>query len=190
MSNIRTFIAVEVSPEVRTVARKQMHALSAAGFDYRWSDPDTMHLTLKFLGNIRDQEVPDVCRIVEESVRNSPPISVLVKGLGAFPSLDRPRVIWLGIDQGYDELRTLQQAVDEGLRALGFPIERQDFRPHLTLGRLASGVRCAANYREYAERYRDTIFGGFEIDAVIVFASYLERSGAVHTPMATIELAG
>ncbi|HMP80158.1 MAG TPA: RNA 2',3'-cyclic phosphodiesterase, partial [Pirellulaceae bacterium] len=143
-----------------------------------------------FLGNLRDQEVPDVCRVVRDSVQSIAPVSVIVKGLGAFPSIDRPRVIWLGIDEGHDELRALQSAVDDGLRALGFPIERQDYRPHLTLGRLPSGARWGAGFREYSGQYRETAFGGFEVDEVIVYASYLERSGPVYTRMATIELAG
>lgn len=190
MSNIRTFIAVDVSPEVQIMARRLIQKLTQAGVDYRWVAPENMHLTLKFLGNIQDREVPDVCRAVTSAVANLPPISVTVRGLGAFPSRARPRILWMGIEHGHDELIALQQAVEAALHPLGFLRERQDYRPHLTLGRQPAGQRDVVPWTELMESEANTIFGGFEVDAVVVYASYLERNGPVYTPMATIELDG
>ena len=190
MANIRTFIAVEIPPSVQTVAERQIEHLCRAGAEFRWVDPKKLHLTLRFLGNIRDTEIPELCQVVQQAVSSMEPIMVSVKGLGAFPNLTHPKVIWLGIGEGKSELQQLQRQVSVGLQKMGFPIESTEFRPHLTLGRIAGSSRLSDEVVEWIERHHDTEFGGFEIDQVIVFSSFLDKEGKTHTPMATIELDG
>ncbi len=190
MASIRTFIAVDVAPSIIGLAQKQIRQLQAFGAEYKWVDPKNMHLTLKFLGNIRDHEIPEICQRVERVVREVPPISLTVVGLGAFPKLERPRVIWMGIDAGKQELVELQRAIDEGLRPMGFQYEKNDFQPHITLGRVASGSIWTEQLQQFLADQETAKFGGFEIDEVIVYSSFVDRFGPTYTPMATLELAG
>jgi len=191
MGNIRTFVAVEISPEVLSAAKKQIAAFQTLGVEgYKWVEQDEMHLTLKFLGNIRDNESPDVCRLVQRAVQDCEPVVLEVAGLGAFPSIDRPRTLWMGITQGMDEIRDLQRRVDEALKEMGFPPERTEFTPHVTLGRLTRGNRSHPAVAAYIANHPETPFGRIEIDQVIVYSSFGDRSGRTYTPMATIDLDG
>lgn len=190
MASIRTFIAVDVAPSIIGLAQKQIRQLQAAGAEYKWVDPKNMHLTLKFLGNMRDHEIPEICQRVERAVQTIPPISLTIVGLGAFPKLERPRVIWMGIDSGKEELVELQRAIDDGLRPMGFQLEKNDFQPHITLGRVSSGSTWTESLQQYLAAHEATNFGGFEIDEVIVYSSFVDRFGPTYTPMATLELAG
>ncbi len=191
MGNIRTFVAVDISSEIRSASLKQIAAFQKLGVDeYKWVDQTEMHLTLKFLGDIRDNESPDVCKLVKRAVQNFEPIVLNVAGLGAFPSPDRPRTLWMGITQGLEEIGELQASVDEALKEMGFPPERNGFTPHITLGRVARGNRSNPIVAEYIANNSATHFGSIEIDQVIVYSSFGDRSGRTYTPMATIDLDG
>jgi 2'-5' RNA ligase len=145
---------------------------------------------MRFLGNIRDSEVPELCQVVQQSVSMMEPVMVSVKGMGVFPNLSHPKVIWLGMGEGRSELQHLHRQVSTGLQKLGFPRESSEFRPHLTLGRIAGSGRLADEVVEWIERHHDTEFGGFEIDQVIVYSSFQDKEGPTYTPMATIDLNG
>jgi 2'-5' RNA ligase len=191
MGTIRTFVAVDISPEIRSAAQKQIRAFQALGVEgYKWVEQDEMHLTLKFLGDIRDNESPEVCKLVQRAVQNCEPVVLNVAGLGSFPSADRPRTLWMGITEGMEEIRELQSRVDQALKEMGFPQERNEFTPHITLGRLNRGNRSHPVVSEYIANNSATPFGSIEIDEVIVYSSFGDRSGRTYTPMATIGLDG
>lgn len=191
MSVIRTFVAVDVSPAIRAAAARQVAALQAIGVDgYTWVDTDQLHLTLKFLGNIQDTEAPEVCSRVQKAVRSRSPVVLTVQGLGAFPGLDHPRTLWMGITEGVDEIRALQKEIDLALQPMGFPPERNEFSPHITLGRLARGTGGSRLVGEYMSTQLEKRFGTVEVDEVVVYSSFAERKGRSHTPMATVGLEG
>lgn len=190
-SSIRTFVAVDVSPSIRNAASRQIKVLQGmAPGSYTWVDPENLHLTFKFLGNVRDNEVPEVCRVVQRAVNGLEPLVATVAGLGAFPDIQRPRTIWMGITEGADELVSLQRRIDAALNALGFPLERNDFQPHITLGRIAKGAAWNPLISEHLQQQADTALGGLEIDEVVVYSSFEDRAGRTYTPMATIGLEG
>ncbi len=191
MSSIRTFIAIDVSPAIRSAAGRQIKVLQGmAPGGFTWVDLANLHLTFKFLGNVRDNEVPDVCRAVQRVVQEREPVVAAVAGLGAFPDIQRPRTVWMGITEGAELLVDLQRRIDGALREMGFPLERNDFQPHITLGRIAKGAAWNPLVSEYLQREADTAFGGFEVDEVVVYSSFDEKSGRTYTPMATIGLEG
>ncbi|HOT91198.1 MAG TPA: RNA 2',3'-cyclic phosphodiesterase [Anaerolineae bacterium] len=185
---LRTFVALPLSSAVienlsaiqRTLRRTAPEQAVA------WVNPDNIHLTLFFLGDIvleRRQPVEAALRVVARNVR---PFTFTVRGLGAFPNANRPRVIWVGVEEPTGQLTLLHRAVTEALANIGFQPEDRRFSPHLTLGR----VRQRASREEaqaVGEAIRQTEVGALgEVPAeeLIFFRSVLKSSGAEYTPLA------
>ena len=97
MKKIRTFVAVELSPETRSAAARLIERLRPAGAKVSWVKADNMHLTLKFLGDVPNVEIPAVCQAVAASSMNIAPFEIECGGAGAFPDARKPRTIWLGV---------------------------------------------------------------------------------------------
>jgi RNA 2',3'-cyclic 3'-phosphodiesterase len=109
----------------------------------RWVEQDALHLTLKFLGSIDPATVSRIVVALEEAVRGARPFTLPLGDFGAFPTVERPRVIWVGCE-GVPPLELLQHRLELGMEPLGFPIEGRTFRPHLTLGRVKKEARPSA----------------------------------------------
>ncbi len=118
---VRAFVAVEISSEIRAKARRLMADLAVTTANVKWVEPENLHFTLKFLGNVPLLEVPGVVQAVAEAVRDLPPFDVQAHGAGAFPTPDRPRTLWLGVDEGSDEMCQVHDAVERGLLAARIP---------------------------------------------------------------------
>ena len=136
------------------------------------------------------REVPTVCEAVARATADLPPFSMRVLGAGAFPNLASPRTIWLGVDEGAEEMATLQARVELELAPLGFRREQRRFRPHLTIGRVRGTLREANHLAEALAEYRDYPAGVIDVDLVAVMSSELERTGPVYESLATAPLAG
>lgn len=190
MSRIRTFIAVEVSAEVRGRADLLVNRLSRTGIKATWVKPENMHLTLKFLGDTDETLIPDVCRRVAEATKTYPAFQANFAGAGAFPSIDRPRAVWLGVTDGAQQLVDVQGSIEESLLDLRIPRERRRFKPHLTIGRIREGGTRAAELSQLLEKNKDFDAKSCEVSEVCVFASYLERSGPTYQVLARAPLAG
>jgi len=188
---MRCFVAVDVPPGVRAhvaaLAARLRQAAPRA--DVRWSSVDTLHVTLKFLGEVPDPRVPDVARAVGEVAAGNAPLALEAGGTGGFPSASRPRVVYVGIRGQVDALAHLAAAVDGALEALGFPGERRAFRAHLTVGRVRSprgGEGLARALRAAAE----ATAGTWTADEVLLYRSRLHPKGAVHEVVARFPLVG
>jgi len=188
MTNIRTFVAVDINQEVRRRAADLIRRLDEAGGDVKWVDPEKMHITLKFLGDVPETEVTDVCRAVAGAVQGFGSFEVRFRGAGAFPSVDRPRTIWIGVDEGSDELIELQERVEAGLARLDYPPEARRFRPHLTLGRIRRGGRHLSGLTDLLSQYAEYDARSARINEAIVFSSELTRQGPVYMPMGRSKL--
>ena len=187
--SLRTFIAVEISSEVRTRARQLVGKLQETGAKVTWVKPEAMHLTLKFLGDVDLLDVPSVCEAVTTAVADLPPFEIEVHGAGAFPSASRPRTIWLGVSRGNEELVEVHDAIDRALSRLGYRQENRRFRPHLTLGRVR-GDRDLSELGRLVTQHADSIGGVASVDEVVVFSSELEAEGPIHEPLAVAPLNG
>lgn len=188
MNTIRTFIAVDVADAVRERAADLVRRLQMGGANVKWVDTHNMHLTLKFLGDIPDRETADVCRAVTEAAREHPPFNIALRGAGAFPNATRPRTVWMGVDRGVKELESLQKSIEEALAKLGYPKEARRFHPHLTLGRVRRG---GAAVRELGRLIRDNEQfdgGSADIDKVLVFASFLDKTGPSYNVLGRAQL--
>lgn len=137
MPRTRTFIGVDIGDAIRKQAVSLQKKLARGGDAVKWADPDGMHITLIFLGDVDDRELIDVCRVVQGVAEGEPPFALAVGGVGAFPNARRPKVVWGGVTEGADELRRLHAALEETMLELGcYRREDRAYTPHLTLGRV------------------------------------------------------
>ena len=188
---IRTFIAVELSGPVRRRAEKLIDQLRVADAKVTWVKPQNMHLTLKFLGDVPDNDVPEVCRVVNEAVRGFEPFELVFHGCGAFPTTKSPRTVWLRVEQGGEELTAIHEAIDIALKKqLRFPRENRRFQAHLTLGRVRESGPNATELGRMIEQLKEVDGDLSVVDEIVTFASFLEKSGPTHNAMGHAELQG
>ena len=186
---IRSFIAIDLPEETRkalgTDIQKQ---LKKSGAGVRWLKPGSIHLTLKFLGNIHLAQVEDIALAVAEEVRDQPPITLGAAGLGAFPSRRKPRVIWIGMEGEVQRLSRIQARVENALEPLGFVREKRVFQPHLTIGRVKDRRRLQALIDAMATLDMEP-FNSFDADEIILYKSDLRPTGAIYTKLHRMPLA-
>jgi 2'-5' RNA ligase len=186
---IRSFIAVELPDEVRRALAEAQKRLKRDVTGVRWVEPASIHLTLKFLGNIAAEKVPLIAAAAMGAVQNEPPLSLGVCGLGAFPNPRRPRVIWLGIEGDVERLGGLQIRLEEALEPLGFPREERAFRPHLTLGRIKDPRHPPDLTRVLADVTAPAC-NSFDVHEILLYKSDLRPTGAIYTKLQHLPFAG
>lgn len=197
---IRAFIAVTLAPPVVEEIAKVQAVLRRADGEpgaVRWTRVENMHLTLKFLGNIDQHQVAPILTRLGHVGRDCPAFQVEARQLGGFPSLGRPRVIWVGLHGNANDealqgekrspLPGLSKAIETALLELDFPVEQRDFRPHVTLGRVRS-QRGWNRILPLVQDYRHTFFGTSVIDRVSLYRSDLESNGAIYTALGSVPL--
>jgi len=155
----------------------------------RWVRPQSMHLTLKFLGEIEERLSAGIAEQLAVAASAFAPFSFEVRGLGCFPSAPRARIIWAGIEGRTDTLEALAGAVEVSLKPLGFEPEKRPFSAHVTLGRCRSQVN-AEPLRAAIEQHRRSSFGVVDVDCLRLMRSRLEPGGAVYSQLARVELSG
>jgi len=187
MSTIRSFIAIPLNAEILSRIEKTQKELRTLPADVKWVNPTSIHLTLKFLGNVEEGNVEDIARGIQNMVKGVKPWSAVVRNMGAFPSLKNPRVVWIGIEDQGGQLVRLQNQIEQQMSKLGFEEEKRAFSPHLTLGRVRSpkGKHELVNY---LLDERERVFGEINVDRVILFKSELRPSGAVYMPLRELSL--
>ncbi len=188
MAKTRTFIALPVSDQVRKRAAHLIDRLSVTATKISWVAPDNLHLTLKFLGDQSDHELAGVCRAVQQVAQGTDPLEFRCHGAGAFPRPERPRTLWIGVDQGADALREFQQRLEDELAEQGLPRERRQYRPHLTVGRVRSGGAPMEELGQLVARQADFRVGQVEADEVFVMASQLRRGGSAYEVLSRARL--
>jgi 2'-5' RNA ligase len=138
MARLRTFIAVDLVKSVRDRAVALQETLAGTGAEVKWVEPENLHVTLLFLGEVDDREVAEVCRQTALCTGSHQPFAMSVEKLGCFPHIRRPRVIWLGIGQGAETLTAIHDELEGPFAELGYRREERRFTPHITLGRVKS----------------------------------------------------
>ena len=185
---IRSFIAIDFPEETRKALEDIQKELKQCGAGVRWVKPGSIHLTLKFLGNIQAAQVEDIALAVAQEVRDQPPITLGAAGLGAFPSRRKPRVIWIGMDGEVQRLTRIQAWVENALEPLGFVREKRPFQPHLTIGRVKDRRKLQALIDAMAE-LKIPEFDSFDVTEIILYKSDLRPTGAIYTKLHRIPLA-
>ncbi len=185
--SIRTFIAFELPEHVLSAIGKIQEDLKSYKFKIKWIRPESIHLTLKFLGNIDPATVEQIERVLGGTVKSYAPFSIQARGLGVFPGLKRPRVLWIGITGQIDRLIGLQQNLDKDLRAIGFPGDKRPFKGHLTLGRVKGGID-ANRIHSVLTKYNEFEAEPFTVGPLILYKSDLHPTGAVYTKLLQLAL--
>ncbi len=180
MDEIRSFVAIDLPQSVRSQMESLQEEFKRKEADVRWVRPEGIHLTLKFLGDITPDEVGRIGRVLASIVPRWAPFSLQIKGLGCFPSVRNPRIIWVGIHDGANSVSSLQRAIEKAALDEQFPSEDRPFKPHLTLGRVRS-LRGRDSLMASLEIHKDDEVGVFVAREVGLFRSELKPSGAVYT---------
>jgi RNA 2',3'-cyclic 3'-phosphodiesterase len=186
---IRSFLAIELPKPILRKIEEVQGDLRSTRADVRWVNPEKIHLTLKFFGNIEESRIEPIFKSIEEPIRNTLPFSLEVRGVGAFPHLRNPRVIWMGLVDGREVLVSFQKQIETQLEKIGFQPEDRPFHPHLTLGRMKSS-RGKEELVGRMERHKEEEFGDFQVERVILFKSDLKPSGPIYTLLKEIKLGG
>jgi len=183
---MRAFIAVDLNDSLRRALAEVRDTFPLRDRCIRWVAPGSIHLTLKFLGEIDLEAVPLINEAMERVCAWHAPTSFLVRGFGCFPSARNPRIFWTGIESADLTLRGLQQDLEAELEKIGFKQERRAFKPHLTLAR----IRGPLPRWSLDELQQDLVLGEQDVGEIILFQSELKPTGAIYVPLAKVPLLG
>ncbi len=191
---MRTFIAIVLSQEVHKALGDLIGRLRAGpgGEAGRWVRPESIHLTLKFLGDVPSTKLEAVYAAVQRACATVPPFEMMVEGVGCFPNARRPRVVWAGVREETGRLEALQRAVEREAAKEGFAPEDRAFTPHLTLARIkdrADRAEIEALGRAVSQE-QFALAAPVRVEEVYVMKSDLRPEGAIYTPLFRAPLAG
>lgn len=184
---IRAFIAIEMPAKIIDGLKEIQHELKDTSNKVTWVKPENIHLTIKFLGDIEADKIDSIAGLLEGAAAKSHSFDISVKGVGGFPTIDNPRVLWVGIEESNVNLFALYNNIEDALSAISFAKEERPFKPHLTLGRIKF-LKDKKGLRERIERFKDITLGQYMVDSICLFQSRLTPEGAVHIKLEKIEL--
>jgi 2'-5' RNA ligase len=172
---MRVFIAVDLPNEIRNELRKLQHELEPATDTARWVAPESIHITLKFIGGIAEKRLEDIDTALTGLTWK--PFVITVRGVGFFPGNRSPRVFWAGMEA--PTMQNLAEELDSRMERSGFEKEKRAFRPHITLAR-ARDSRIDSSLVTAATAYAEHNFGSFIVDRIFLFKSILRPTGALY----------
>ncbi|MBE9537102.1 MAG: RNA 2',3'-cyclic phosphodiesterase [Proteobacteria bacterium] len=186
---IRTFIAIEIPGDILGKISDILHVLKKGCPDVRWVRAESIHLTLKFLGNIDAERLDSLA--IELAELSGAPLSLSLGQPGAFPNLKRPRVVWMGLEGDTGGLAKLQQVIEKRCAGIGLPEEKRGFFPHLTLGRIKDGRPAdLAGLSALLNKIDTADIPPFVADAVHIYESILGPTGAKYRKLNDFALKG
>jgi 2'-5' RNA ligase len=177
---LRTFIAIELTNELHEELRILQQELKKSEIDAKWVSPENIHLTLKFLGNIDLNQAEQIKNILNEISKQSKPFYLNLSGIGVFPKLDHPRVLWVGVNEGKNESIEIAKKLEDDLEKIGFQKENRPFSPHLTLARIRSS-KNKDKLKELAEQTSFTSNNKVYVNKLTLFKSTLTPKGSVYS---------
>jgi len=176
---MRTFIAIELPGKIKDFLSRTQERLKTSAADVKWVEPENIHLTLKFLGEIDDKKLNKILLIIEDLANGRDTFSMRLSSIGAFPKIDFPRVIWVGIDKGERETEEIARGLEEKIAKIGIPKENRPFSSHITIGRTRSTLNREKLVQELF-KLRDG-FGRenleFPVTKITLFKSTLTPAG-------------
>jgi 2'-5' RNA ligase len=185
---IRAFIAIELDRAVLQRIGEATASLQDQIPGIRWTPDENRHLTLKFLGDIDESRVESIGKALERELSLFPRFTIHAKGLGVFPEVRKPRILWVGVEG--IPLVQLAERVDIALATLGFEREQRRFTPHLTIGRWRHLTRSDAGLRALLEEWRERDFNRCAVDEVVLFRSILGNKSAEYRRLSAVRLGG
>ena len=190
----RAFIALGLNDPVRAALVEEIERLRPLSKAVAWVPPQNLHVTLKFLGEESEERLAEVVVALGEVGAALAPFSLTIHGLGAFPGMERPRILWAGVAEGALEVRSLQGRIEAALERRGFARESRPWHPHLTIGRVFDERRwrrdAGPDLRAALARGATTRFGAVPIARVSLMRSDLSPAGARYRELRGVDLAG
>ncbi len=186
---MRCFVAIKLADPVRHRMEEAQRELREVGAKVKWTEADKLHLTLKFLGEIGEGQVAALRERLAAEASRRPGLELRFEGLGVFPEMGAPRIVWAGCTGEAGKLETLAGAVERVAEEVGVPRERRPFTAHVTLGRVKAPKR-GRELRAAVERRRGLDLGSQEARAVTLMRSTLTSAGPVYEDLASLPLSG
>jgi 2'-5' RNA ligase len=182
---LRAFIAVDISDRQREEVGAILDKLMDYDVRVKWVKIDNVHVTLKFLGDTDDEILPDLYGAIGDAVSNQKAFDLSLEKLGCFPNAHRPRVIWVGIKDGYDGLRELSREIERAVEPFGFKPEKRKFSAHLTIGRVKDARNIESLTRDVSGI--DFSSSATTVSKVVFYQSTLRPQGPIYTSLKEFE---
>ncbi len=179
---MRTFIAIELPQEIKDILARLQGELKKSGADVKWVESKNIHLTLKFLGERNEKKIAGISEIIEEAAKNNYSFQAEISSLGAFPKIDFPRIIWVGINQGDSETKKIAQELEEKIAKIGIPKVDRPFSSHITIGRTKSASNrenLVRDLKNNADKLKEENLR-FPVTKITLFKSTLTPGGPIY----------
>ncbi|MBW1668964.1 MAG: RNA 2',3'-cyclic phosphodiesterase [Deltaproteobacteria bacterium] len=187
---IRSFLAFELPPDIKSVVERTSSELSRSDLDVRWVKPGNIHLTIIFLGNIKEEAVEEVGARAKKVCKEFAPFAISLEGMGCFPNNRSPRVLWLGLEGDLEKMSRFRDSLQAELKPLGVKQEKRPFKPHLTLGRFRKVKKANSTLEKLLSDYSDLKSPVCSLNELVLFRSDLRPGGAVYTKLLAFPLSG
>jgi len=179
---MRAFIAIELPEDIRKALAQLQDKLKSCGADVKWVEPNNIHLTLKFLGEIDEAQLNKITSIMQNVSATVYPFPATISAIGAFPRINSPRVIWIGIDKGDNEIKTIAKLLENEIKNVGIPAEDKPFSSHITIARTKSSFNLEKLVKELKTIENDFGLRGreFKVTKITLFKSSLTPKGPIY----------
>lgn len=184
---MRTFVSIEIPDDIKERIEKLVNKLKRMLTPIRWVEQKNLHVTLKFIGWVKDEKVPPLIECIKGCAGKFGSFDLSFSGLGVFPSVKRPRVIWIGTGTGADKVKKLGECMESEMAKEGIREEEREFSPHLTIGRIKEKIDVGA-LNDFIEKNKNIEFGKFTVDHVSMMKSTLRRSGPIYEEIEQIKI--
>ena len=185
---MRSFISIEIPEEAKKKFVPVDNLLRDSALSLKLVKIKNLHLTLKFLGEIQEEklkELVETCQVIGEAFL---PFSLRLKGIGIFPNIKRPGIIWAGVEKGKENLKEITKLLEEKLEKRGFSAERREFQGHLTLARVRRAAKGKKFLENLVEELKEEQFCSFPVSKFCVMKSELKKEGPTYTVLEEIPL--
>ena len=178
---IRSFLAFELPPHIKKEVTGISGEVKKTGLKASWVKPGNIHLTLVFLGDINEENIPEIISGIDNVTGKYEPFNIALGGMGVFPDTKRPRVLWLGLKGEIERLASFRDDLQKPLKIFGIKQEKRSFKPHLTLGRFRKPVEEKSLLKRILDEYGDISGPNEKLNELILFKSVLNPGGSVYT---------
>jgi 2'-5' RNA ligase len=179
---IRVFVAIEIDSEIKNKLSEYLSRLKRTGADVKWVSPENIHLTLKFIGYIEKETLIDLNKIINDTVFGIGPFSISIGNIGAFPSLEKPRVVFACVEERGSNLLRIYEKLDKGVELLGIKKESKKYVGHITLGRVKS-QKNIFKLKNALNSETECYFGLEKVTSLSLIQSKLTPTGPIYTKL-------
>jgi 2'-5' RNA ligase len=184
---MRLFLAIPIDKQILDALAGATDKLRESRAPVRWVRPEGMHLTLKFLGDTDSDRVEPLVQAITAICRGIKPFPLSVTGVGAYPNLRRPRVLWAGVVENSGTLERLWDGTEKAAERLGWEREKRRFSPHITIGRVKGNINIA-RLTNTMDGIKDAHWGEQEVGEMVLYSSELKPGGAVYEKVHVFQL--